>query len=142
MILSPIPLIFPMCSQPSSSPELDFDVPIDNFEICDSNVDLDHENNMLNVLGGNNENFEPLGYFSGYDASLDPYCINLEDNPRKILSNIFFAFSFDFSMAFALIKRALTFFALILCTLSYCQSWKPFAKELTVSALDSRVLKK
>ena len=63
---------------------------------------------MLNTLGGNVENFGSLGYFSGYDAALDPYCINLVDKPRKILWSTFFAFSFDFSMAFSLIKRALT----------------------------------
>jgi len=32
--------VYPVCSQPSLFPELDFDVPIDNVEICDSNVDM------------------------------------------------------------------------------------------------------
>ena len=75
------------------------------------------------------------------------YCIYIVNKPRKILWNNFFAFSFDFSMAFTLIKRALTFYTLILCMLSYCQAWKPFAEEfdkllraLTMSALNSRVL--
>jgi len=31
--------VSPMYSQPSFSPEIDFDMPIDNFEICDYNVD-------------------------------------------------------------------------------------------------------
>ena len=45
-------------SQPSSSsPELAFDMPIANSEICASNVDLGHESHMLNSLDGNNENF-------------------------------------------------------------------------------------
>ena len=35
--------------------------------------------------------------------------------------------AFDFSIAFALIKRALTFFALILCMLSYCHACEPHA---------------
>jgi len=74
-----------MCSQPSLSHELDYDVPIDNLEICDSNVDLGHENKLFNVLGGNNDNFESLGYLSGYNAALNPYCICLVDEPRKIL---------------------------------------------------------
>jgi len=59
----------------------------------------------------------------------------------------FFQFLFDFSMAFTLIKRALTFFALILCMLSYYKAWKPYTEEfdkilraLTASALNSRVL--
>jgi len=75
------------------------------------------------------------------------YCIYIVNKPRKILWNNFFAFSFDFSMAFTLIKRALTFYTLILCMLSYCQAWKPFAEEfdnvmraLMVSTLNSRVL--
>ena len=39
-----------MRSQPSSSSlELDYNVPIGNFEICDSNIDLGLENNVLNM---------------------------------------------------------------------------------------------
>jgi len=137
------------CSQPSFSSECTYDVPIDNFEICDSNVDMGCADNMFHVFGGNVENFGSLGYFSGYDSILDPYCIHLLDNPRKIIWNTFFVFSFDFSMAFSLMKRALTFFVLILCMLSYCQAWKPFAEEfdkllcaLTASKWRARVLKK
>jgi len=48
------------CSQPSLLAEFHFDVPIDNFVICDFNVDLGNANNMLNVLGGNtDENLSP-----------------------------------------------------------------------------------
>ena len=69
--------VSPMLSQPSSSsPELAFDVPIDNSEICESNVDVGNEDNMFNVLGGNVYSLESLGYFRGYDAALDPYCLN------------------------------------------------------------------
>ena len=56
-------------------------------------------------------------------------------------------FLFEFSRAFSLIKRALTFFALILCMLSHSQAWEPDAEEfekllraLTASALNSGVL--
>jgi len=80
-------------------------VPIDNFELCDSIVDLGNENNVFNVLDGNVENFESLGNFSGYNAALDPYCIHLVEKPRKIIWNAFFVFSFDFSMAFSLIRE-------------------------------------
>jgi len=49
-----------MLSQPSSSsPEYVFDVPIDNSEICESNVDLGNEDHMLNLLGGNVEILSP-----------------------------------------------------------------------------------
>jgi len=34
------------CSQPSSSPENTYDVPIDNFELCDGNVDMGNANYM------------------------------------------------------------------------------------------------
>ena len=101
-------------------------MPIDKFEICDFNIDLDDEDNVLNMFGGNVETFESLDYFSGYDFALDPYCINLVDKHGKIMWNTFFDFSFDFSMAFSLIKRALTFFALIICMLSYRQAWKHY----------------
>ena len=90
-----------------------------------------------------------LGYFRGYDASFDPYCIYLVDKPRNILWNTFFAFSFDFSMAFTLINRALAFFALILFMLSYYHAYEPHAmgfdkllRALTLSALNNQVLKK
>ena len=71
------------------------------------------------------------------------------DTPRKIMWTPFFAFSFDFSMAFSLIKRALIFFVLILCMLSYCHACEAHAvafdkllRALTTSALNSQVLKK
>jgi len=56
---------------------------MDNFEIYDFNVGLGNEDKVLNTLGGNVETFESLGNFSGYDAALDPYCINLVNKPRK-----------------------------------------------------------
>jgi len=81
------------------------------------------------MLGGNVGHFESLGYLSGYDATLDSYCIDLEDKPRKVMWSTFF--DFDFSMALALIKKALIFFALILCMLSYSQAWNPLLRSLT-----------
>ena len=59
-----------ICSQPSSFPEFNFDVPIDNSTICNSNVDLDYEDNVFDMLGGNVANSLSLGYFSGCDALL------------------------------------------------------------------------
>jgi len=42
-----------VCSPPSSSSlELAFDVPIDNSEICESNVEMGHENTCLMYLVG------------------------------------------------------------------------------------------
>jgi len=97
------------------------------------------------MLGGNDEIFESLGNFSGCDAALDPFCIYLVGRPRKIMWNTFF----DFSLAFTLVKRALTLFVMIICVLSDSQAWKPFAKEfdnllraLTASNLNTWVLKK
>jgi len=138
-----------MHSQPSCSPKCFVDVPNDISKLCDSNIDMGYADNMFHMLGGNVETFESLGNFSGYNAALDLYCINLVDKPRKILWNTFFAFSFDFSMAFSLIKRALIFFALILCMIFYCQACEPHAKEsdkllsaLTASEWRARVLTK
>ena len=119
--VSPIPLchshVSLMCSLPSFSLEYCFDVPIDNFMKCDSNTELGHKDNMFNMLSGSVANFLFQGYFSGYDASLDPYCIYLVDKSKKIMWNTFIDFSFDFSMAFALSKRALTLFATIILVL-------------------------
>jgi len=92
-----------MLSQPSFSPEHSFDMPNDISKLCDSNVDMGNEDNVLNTLGGNVETFESPSYLCGYDAAIDTYCINLVDKPRKILWHTFFAFyafSFDFSWLF------------------------------------------
>ena len=53
------------------------------------NVDMGHENNLFNVLGGNNDNFKSLSYLSGYDAALDPYCTYLGKS-CGILMNLYF----------------------------------------------------
>jgi len=114
------------CSQPSlSSPELDLDVPNDISTICDFNVDMGHDNNMFNMLGGNVGNFESLGYLCGYDAAFDQYCIDLEDKPRKIMWNTIFDFSFDFSMALTL--RGLLLFFVLICRFSHWQDCEPHA---------------
>ena len=45
--------VFIVSSPPtSSSPEYAFDVPIDNSEICESNVEMGHENTCLMYLVG------------------------------------------------------------------------------------------
>jgi len=43
--------------------------------------------------------------------------------------NTFLDFSFGFSMAFALLKRGLTFFAMIILEFSYCRACKPYAEK-------------
>jgi len=151
IILSPIlhhTHVSPMCSQTSISLEYSLDAPIDNPKIYDSNVDLGYAGKMFNMLVENVDNFLSLGYFSGYNASFDPYCMYLVDKPRKIIWNTFFAFSFDFFIGFALVKRALTFFAVIIFMPSYYQAWKLCAEEfdkllraLTMLDLKGRALK-
>jgi len=58
ILLSPLEHsnVFTFCAQPSISPEYTYDVPIENFEICDFNVDISNEDNVHNTLGGNVEN--------------------------------------------------------------------------------------
>ena len=80
---------------------------------------------MFHMRGGNVENFGSLGYFSGYDATLGPYCIYLLDKPRKILRNTFFGFSFDFSMALTL--RELVLFFLLICMFSHSHAYESHA---------------
>ena len=77
------------------------------------------------MLSGNVGNFMPLNYFSGYNASLDPYYMYLVNKPRKIMWNTFFDYSFDFSIVFGLMRRALTFFNVLILMLSHyhaCES--------------------
>jgi len=123
-------------------------VPIDNPMICDANVDLDYEDNMFNMLCGRVDNSMFLGFFSGYSASLDTYFMYLVDTPRTIMWNTFFDFSFDFSMAFGLLKRALTSFVMLIFILSYSQACEPNAlvsdkllQALIMYDLVSQVLK-
>ena len=52
---------------------------------------------------------EPLGDIRGYNPSFDSYCAYLEGVPRKITWSNFFYHIFDFSMAFGVFKRPLTF---------------------------------
>jgi len=87
--------------------------------ICDSNVDLGYEDNMFNMLGGNIDDYVSLDYFRGYDPSIDPYCLHLEDLFRKVLLTMFFNHSYDFSMGFDKVKRILIVFGVILVIASY-----------------------
>jgi len=90
--------VSPICSLPSISPEYSLDAPFDSPKLCDSNVELGYAGKMFNMIDGNVDNFMSLGYFTGYNASLDPYYMYLVDKPRKIMWNTFFYFSFDFPL--------------------------------------------
>ena len=74
--------VFPFCSLPSQSHEYYTDVPSDPM-ICDANAHLGYDNNMFDVLGGNADNFMSLGHFSGYNTSIDAYCMYLMNAPKK-----------------------------------------------------------
>jgi len=109
--------VSPMCSLPSPSPEYYIDTPIENPMIFYTNVDLDYEVNMFNMLGGNANNFVSLGCFSGFNVSLDPYYMYPEDFPRKITWATFFDPSYDFSIAIDKVKRIPILFG---CGFHYC----------------------
>ena len=137
-----------MCSQPFISPEYSLDGPIDDHKIFDSNVDLGHKDNDFNVLSGNVDDYLSLGYLRGYDHSIDPYYIYLEDLPRKIMWSTFFNPSYDFSKAIYKVKRILVVFGVIFVVssyLSFSKLWSPkFDKllcVLTMSAFISLVLR-
>jgi len=116
------------CSQPLFSLEYTYDVTNDNFELCDSIVNMSHEDNMLSMLSGNVKNFGSLGYFSRYNAALDPYCIHLVDKPRKIMWSSFFDFSFYFFMAITL--RGLILFFVLILMFSPSHAYEPDAAAL------------
>jgi len=85
---------------------------------------------MFTVLDRNVANFLSLGYFSGYNVSLDPYCLYLVDKPYEIMWNTFSDFCFDFSIAFALLMRALIFLTILIIILYHHQACEPHAMEL------------
>jgi len=94
------------------------DVPIDNM-ICDSNVDLGYEDNEFNTFGGDVDDCVSLGCFRGYDPFIGPYCVCLEDLPRKIMWFTFFNPSYDFSEAIDKVKMILVVFGVIFVICSY-----------------------
>jgi len=51
--------VLTFCSPSSFPPAYTFDVPIDNFDICDYNVEMGNADNMFHMLGGNVENLSP-----------------------------------------------------------------------------------
>jgi len=60
------------------------------------------------ILEGNEVDWsESPGTFRGYDPSLDPYSLYLEDMPGKIMLIISFDHSTDFSKAFEKLMRTL-----------------------------------
>jgi len=116
--------------------------------ICNANIDLDYEDNKFNMLGGNVDDYASLGYFRGSDPSIDPYCLSLEDLPRKIMWSTFFNPSYNFAMAIDKVKWILIVFAVILIISSYVlfselwsQEFDKLLRVLTVSDLKGRVLK-
>ena len=73
------------------------DVPISNPMIFYANVDLGYEDKEFNLLGRTVDDYVSLGYFRGYDPSIDPYCACLEDLPRTVMWTMLFNPSYDFS---------------------------------------------
>ena len=86
---------------------------------CDANNDLGYQDYMFTMLGGNVDDYVSLGYLKGYDPSIDPYCVNLDDLSRKITWIIFFNPFYDFSNAFDKVFRILITFGVILAIISY-----------------------
>ena len=74
---------------------------------------------MFNMFSGNANCFLSLGCFSGYNASLDPYCMCREDLPKKIIWTAFFNPSYDFSMVIDKIKRIPILFGVVFI-IAYC----------------------
>jgi len=65
------------------SPEYYIDTLIENSMIFYVDNDLGYEYNLFSMLGGTVDDFMPRGYFSGYNASLNPYFMYLVDAPKK-----------------------------------------------------------
>jgi len=108
-----------LCSLPSPAPDCYVDVPIDKLMVFDATMDLGYEDNKFNMLGGSVDHYVSLGYFEGKDLSTDPYCVCLEDLPRKVIWTTFFNHSCNFSKTFSKVKRILIIFSVILVIASY-----------------------
>ena len=120
------------CSLPSPSPQYCDLSPIDSLAMLKGNVV---------------DCFESLGAFRGYDPSLDPYSLYLEDMPRKIIFPFAFNHSADFSKAFDKFRRALTITPIFMLGCSYLHSselqaqvFDKLLRALTASELAMRVL--
>jgi len=111
--------VSPICSLPSPSPKYFIDTPIENPMIFYSNVDFGHEVKMFNMLGRNVQDYMSLCYLRGYDSSTDPYCVSLEDLPRKITCTTFFNPFYDFSIAINKVKRISILFGVVFIIASY-----------------------
>ena len=127
--------VSPMYLRPSHYPKCDIVEPIDNSMICNANIDLGCDDKMFNILGGNIDNFLSLGYFSGYNASLDPYCMCLGDLPKKIMWSTIFNPSYDFSIAIDKVKRILVVFGVILVIASYLLFSELWSRSLISSCV-------
>jgi len=111
--------VSPTCSLPSPSPEYYMDALIDYPMIFNANNDLGYQDNEFNMLSEDVHDYASLGCFRGYDPSIDPYCICLEDLPKKIMGTTFFNPFYEFSMGLDRVKRILNFFDVILVISSY-----------------------
>ena len=68
---------------------------------------MGYKDSMFNMLDGNGQHYMSIGYLRGYDPSIDPYCVSLEDLLKKITWATFFNLSYDFSKAINKVKRML-----------------------------------
>ena len=68
----------------------------------------------FSMLSGNVDDYMSLGCFRGYDPSIDPGYICLEDLPRKVMWTMLFTPSYDFSKAIDKVNRILLLFGVIL----------------------------
>ena len=77
------------------------------------------------ILEGNEVDcFESPSTFRGYDPSLAPYRLYLEDMLGKIILTSVFDYSSDFSKAFAMFRRALILMRVFVFVCSYLHSFE------------------
>jgi len=103
----------PLCSLPSPSPEC-HNMPLADFH------------DMLQ--GDVYDCIESLGTFRGYDPSLDPYSLYVENMPLKIMFITAFTSFTDFLKAFDKFKRALMIISAFLFKCSYSHPFELHAQ--------------
>ena len=116
--------------------------------ICEATMDLGCEDDMFNTLSGNLDDYLYLGYCRGYDPSIGPYCLYLEDFPRKAVCTAFFNHSYDSSKKFDKVKMILIVSGVIFVIVSYFVFSKLWSQEfnrllyvLMASNLKGRLLR-
>jgi len=81
------------------------------------------------MLGRNVDDYVSLGYFRGYDPSIDPYCVCLEYLPSNVMWTTLFNPFYYFSTPIGKVKRILNVFSVVFVIASHLLFSKLWSQE-------------